>query len=164
MSDELNKTENTNLEEQQPALENKVEKGPKTEEFNWDAIGKRDQVYSAKDREKLESLYTKTLSQITEKEVIEGTVIAKSDREIFVNIGFKSDGVIAANELRYNPDLKIGDVIEVYVESQEDGTGQLILSHKKARLLKAWDRINALYESGEIIKEKSNAAQKVVLL
>jgi len=152
MSDELNKTENTNLEEQQPALENKVEKGPKTEEFNWDAIGKRDQVYSAKDREKLESLYTKTLSQITEKEVIEGTVIAKSDREIFVNIGFKSDGVIAANELRYNPDLKIGDVIEVYVESQEDGTGQLILSHKKARLLKAWDRINALYESGEIIK------------
>ncbi|MDX9933191.1 MAG: 30S ribosomal protein S1, partial [Bacteroidales bacterium] len=111
-----------------------------------------DQIYSAAEREKLEGLYVKTLSQITEKEVIDGTVIAKTDREIFVNIGFKSDGVIAANELRYNPDLKIGDVIEVYVESQEDGTGQLILSHKKARLLKAWDRINVLYETGEVIK------------
>jgi len=156
MSEELNKTENTNLEEQQSALEtkteNKVKVEAQTEEFNWDAIGKKDQVYSAKEREKLEGLYVKTMSQIVEKEVIDGTVIAITDREVFVNIGYKSDGVIAANELRYNPDLKINDVIEVYVESQEDGTGQLILSHKKARLLKAWDRINALYESGEIIK------------
>jgi len=152
MSDELNKTENTNLEEQAPALENQAATNAKVEEFNWDAIGKKDQIYSAAERKKLEGLYVETLSQITEKEVIDGTVIAKTDREIFVNIGFKSDGVIAANELRYNPDLKIGDVIEVYVESQEDGTGQLILSHKKARLLKAWDRINTLYETGEIIK------------
>lgn len=152
MSDELNKTENTNLEEQAPALETMDATTAKVEEFNWDAIGKKDQIYSAAEREKLEGLYVKTLSQITEKEVIDGTVIAKTDREIFVNIGFKSDGVIAANELRYNPDLKIGDVIEVYVESQEDGTGQLILSHKKARLLKAWDRINVLYETGEVIK------------
>ncbi|MGD9494349.1 MAG: 30S ribosomal protein S1 [Bacteroidales bacterium] len=152
MSDELNKTENTNLEEQAPALETTAATTAKVEEFNWDAIGKKDQIYSAAEREKLEGLYVKTLSQITEKEVIDGTVIAKTDREIFVNIGFKSDGVIAANELRYNPDLKIGDVIEVYVESQEDGTGQLILSHKKARLLKAWDRINVLYETGEVIK------------
>jgi len=152
MSDELNKTENTNLEEQQPALETPAATTAVVEEFNWDAIGKKDQIYSAAEREKLEGLYVKTLSQITEKEVIDGTVIAKTDREIFVNIGFKSDGVIAANELRYNPDLKIGDVIEVYVESQEDGTGQLILSHKKARLLKAWDRINVLYETGEVIK------------
>lgn len=156
MNEELNIQNNQN-EEQQPASEQLAAKPApvketSTDDFNWDAIGKKDQVYSAKEREKLESLYVKTMSQISEKEVIDGTVIAISDREIFVNIGYKSDGVIAANELRYNPALKVGDVIEVYVESQEDGSGQLILSHKKARLLKAWDRINELYESGEIIK------------
>lgn len=153
MSDELNTNTNP-LNEQEPALETKANNPVETkkEEFNWDAIGKKDSVYSAEERKKLEGLYVKTMSQITEKEVIDGTVIAIGDREIFVNIGYKSDGVIPANELRYNPNLKIGDVIEVYVESQEDGTGQLILSHKKARLLKAWDHINALHESGEIIK------------
>ena len=154
MSDELNTNTNP-LNEQEPALETQANipvETKKEEEFNWDAIGKKDSVYSAEERKKLESLYVKTMSQITEKEVIDGTVIAIGDREIFVNIGYKSDGVIPANELRYNPDLKIGDVIEVYVESQEDGSGQLILSHKKARLLKAWEHINALHESGEIIK------------
>jgi small subunit ribosomal protein S1 len=157
MNDELNNVQNQQLEEQQPVLKNEVEiSAPAKEqpagEFNWDAIGKKDQVYSADERKKLETMYVKTLSQITEKEVIDGTVIAFTDREVFVNIGYKSDGVIPANELRYNPNLKIGDVIEVYVESQEDSTGQLLLSHKKARLLKAWDRINDLYESGDIIK------------
>ena len=153
MSDELNTNTNP-LNEQEPALETKANNPVETkkEEFNWDAIGKKDSVYSAEERKKLEGLYVKTMSQITEKEVIDGTVIAIGDREIFVNIGYKSDGVIPANELRYNPNLKIGDVIEVYVESQEDGTGQLILSHKKARLLKASDHIHALHESGEIIK------------
>ncbi|MBN2728935.1 MAG: 30S ribosomal protein S1 [Bacteroidales bacterium] len=125
---------------------------PQVEEFNWDAIGKKDQLYSKDEREKLEKMYSETLSQISEKEVIDGTVIAIAEREVFVNIGYKSDGVIPINELRYNHDLKIGDVIDVYVESQEDGSGQLILSHKKARLLKAWDRINEVHESGEIIK------------
>ncbi|PLW92361.1 MAG: 30S ribosomal protein S1 [Marinilabiliales bacterium] len=132
---------------------NKFEEQSSTqEEFNWDAIGKKDQVYSKDEREKLEKMYTETLSQISEKEVIDGTVIAIAEREIFVNIGYKSDGVIPINELRYNPDLKIGDVIDVYVESQEDGSGQLILSHKKARLLKAWDRINVVHDTGEVIK------------
>ncbi len=157
MNDELNNVQNQQLEEQQPVLKNEVEisapvKEQAAEEFNWDAIGKKDQVYSAAERQKLETMYVNTLSQITEKEVIDGIVIAFTDREVFVNIGYKSDGVIPANELRYNPNLKIGDVIEVYVESQEDSTGQLLLSHKKARLLKAWDRINDLYETGEIIK------------
>lgn len=121
------------------------------EEFNWDAIGKKDNVYSPEQKKKLEDLYTQSLNQLTEKEVIEGTVIAMGEREVFVNINFKSDGVIPINEVRYNPNLKVGDKIEVFVDSQEDGTGQLILSHKKARLLKAWDRINEIYEKGEII-------------
>ena len=83
--------------------------------------------------------------------MIDGTVVAKNNREVVVNIGFKSDGVIALNELRYNPDIKIGDTIEVYVESQEDPSGQLLLSHKKARILKSWERINVAYEKDEII-------------
>ena len=132
----------------------KIEEQPSTqpEEFNWDAIGKKDQVYSKNERVKLEKMYMETLSQISEKEVIDGIVIAITEREVFVNIGYKSDGVIPINELRYNPDLKIDDVIDVYVESQEDSAGQLILSHKKARLLKAWDKINEVHESGEVIK------------
>lgn len=128
-----------------------TEKTAPVEDFNWDAIGKKDQLYSADERKKLEDLYSNTLNQITEKEVIEGTVIALTDREVFVNIGYKSDGVIPINEVRYNPGIKLGDKLEVYVESQEDSIGQLMLSHKKARLLKAWDRINEVHENGEII-------------
>lgn len=121
------------------------------ENFDWDAIGKKHENYSSDERAKLESVYDKTLSSIVEHEVIDGTVVAISSREVVVNIGFKSDGVIPQSELRYNPNLKIGDQIEVYVESQEDMGGQLILSHKKARILRSWERVNQAFEKEEII-------------
>ena len=119
--------------------------------FDWSAIGKKTDAYTEKERTDLEDIYNKTMSSIVEHEVIDGTVVAKNNREVVVNIGFKSDGVIALNEFRYNPDLAIGDTIEVYVENQEDPSGQLLLSHKKARILKSWDRINAAFEKDEII-------------
>ncbi|MFZ4412257.1 MAG: 30S ribosomal protein S1 [Bacteroidales bacterium] len=121
------------------------------EDFDWDAIGKKTLNYSSDERKKLEEVYDKTFSQIVEQEVVEGIVVAKNNREVVVNIGFKSDGVIPVSEVRYNANLKIGDTIEVYVESQEDANGQLILSHKKARLLKSWDRVNKAFETQEII-------------
>ncbi|MDD4603578.1 MAG: 30S ribosomal protein S1 [Bacteroidales bacterium] len=120
--------------------------------FDWDAIGKKHEIYSNDERRKLEDVYDQTLRAIQDHEVIEGTVVTMTNREVVVNIGFKSDGVIQINEFRYNPDLKIGDKVEVYVENQEDTSGQLLLSHKKARILKSWERINDAYEKQEIIK------------
>jgi len=121
-------------------------------EFDWDSIGKRDVVYKADEKKRLEALYEKTLSTVVENEVVEGTVVAMNKREVVVNIGYKSEGVISLNEFRYNPDLKIGDKVEVLVETQEDPNGQLILSHKKARALKSWDRVNEAYNNDEIVK------------
>jgi small subunit ribosomal protein S1 len=121
------------------------------EDFDWNAIGKKKTKYSAEEEAKLNEAYEKTFNQITEQEIVEGTVVAITEREVVVNIGFKSDGVIPASEIRYNPDIKVGDKIEVYVESQEDSNGQLILSHKKARILKSWERVNQAYESQEVI-------------
>ncbi len=121
------------------------------EEFDWDSVGKKLEQYSTDERTKLEDIYDKTLSSIVEHEVIDGSVVAKNTREVVVNIGFKSDGVIPLSELRYNPNLKVGDTIEVYVESQEDPSGQLILSHKKARILRSWERINEAFDKEEII-------------
>lgn len=121
------------------------------ENFDWDAIGKKHENYSKDERVKLEDLYNKTLSSIVEHEVIDGTVVAMNNREVVVNIGFKSDGVIPQSELRYNPNLKVGDTIEVYVESQEDMGGQLQLSHKKARILRSWERVNQAFEKEEVI-------------
>jgi small subunit ribosomal protein S1 len=121
------------------------------ENFDWDAIGKKHENYSVDERTKLEGIYDETLSSIGEHEVIDGTVVAKNSREVVVNIGFKSDGVIPLSELRYNPNLKVGDTIEVYVESQEDMGGQLILSHKKARILRSWERVNEAHDKGEVI-------------
>jgi small subunit ribosomal protein S1 len=129
-----------------------AETSPEPPEFDWDITSKKHESYSANERLRLEGIYDKTLSSIVEHEVIDGTVVAISNREVVVNIGYKSDGVIPVNEMRYNPDLKIGDTLEVYVESQEDTTGQLILSHKKARILRSWERVNAAYEKDEIIK------------
>ncbi|MDP4280918.1 MAG: 30S ribosomal protein S1 [Bacteroidota bacterium] len=121
-------------------------------DFDWDSIGKKHDLYDPEEKSRLEKEYDRTLSSIREHEVIDGSVVSISTREVVVNIGFKSDGVIPLNEFRYNPDLKIGDTVEVYVENQEDPTGQLILSHKKARILKSWERINEAYEKQEIIK------------
>ncbi|MCD4697156.1 MAG: 30S ribosomal protein S1 [Bacteroidales bacterium] len=120
-------------------------------EFDWDSIGKKQETYSDSERKKLEDLYNNTMKSIAEHEVLDGSVVSITTREIVVNIGYKSDGVIPFNELRYNPDIKVGDEIEVYVENQEDATGQLILSHKKARILRSWERINMAYEKDEII-------------
>jgi small subunit ribosomal protein S1 len=121
-------------------------------EFDWDIIGKKHELYSPDERKRLEDEYDRTLRAISDHELIEGTVVAMNNREVVVNIGFKSDGVIALSEFRYNPELKIGDKIEVYVENQEDLSGQLLLSHKKARILKSWERINEAYDKQEIIK------------
>ncbi|MCL2167995.1 MAG: 30S ribosomal protein S1 [Lentimicrobiaceae bacterium] len=119
--------------------------------FNWDNLEKKGSKYSATEKERYEELYTKSFKSIDENAVIKGTVVSFNSREIVVNIGFKSDGVITASELRYNPDLQIGDEIEVYVENQEDATGQLQLSHKKARMLQSWNRVNQAFEDSEII-------------
>ncbi len=119
-------------------------------DFDWAAIDKKEEVNNEQ-VQKMTEQYEQTFKSFTEQEVIEGTIVSISDREAVVNIGFKSDGVIPASELRYNPDFKVGDKIEVYVESQEDSNGQLLLSHKKARILKSWERVNQAYESQEII-------------
>lgn len=120
-------------------------------DFDWDAYERGSEMKS-EDVEALEKKYADTLSSIVEKEVIDGKVIAMNKREVVVNIGFKSDGIISLNEFRYNPDLKVGDTVEVYVESQEDQQGQLSLSHKKARALRSWDRVNEALDKDEIIK------------
>ena len=123
-----------------------------SEDFDWSSDAKKHDSYKAEDRARMEAMYEKTMSQIGDHEVIDGTVVAKTSREVVVNIGFKSDGVIPISEFRHNPDLKVGDKIEVYVENQEGINGQLVLSHKKARLLKSWDRVNEAYDSQEIVR------------
>jgi len=119
-------------------------------EFDWDAFEKEETKQSPRQKE-YEEMYDKTLSTIAEDEVVEGTVISMNNREVVINIGFKSEGVISLNEFRYNPNMKVGDKVEVYVESQEDKKGQLVLSHKRARALKSWDRVNEALEKDEII-------------
>ena len=121
------------------------------EEFDWDAYA-QGETYNKEQKQQLTDTYDKTLSVISDKEVVDGTVTDMNKREVIVNIGFKSEGVISLNEFRYNPDLKVGDQVEVYIESQEDKSGQLILSHKKARASRSWDRVNAALENNEIIK------------
>ena len=120
-------------------------------EFDWSSIGKKHEAYAPADRKRLEEIYDKTLSTIGDHEVLEGLVVGLTSREVVVNIGFKSDGVIPVSEVRYNPDLRVGDKIEVYVENQEDMGGQLQLSHKKARILRSWERVNTAFETQEII-------------
>ena len=120
------------------------------ENFDWDSF-ESDAVYND-DKKHIEALYDQTLSKVVENEVVEGVVTAVNKREVIVNIGYKSEGVISAPEFRYNPDLKVGDKVDVYVESAEDRKGQLILSHKKARALKSWDMVNAAFDNNEIVK------------
>ena len=121
------------------------------ENFDWNAFENDLGVYS-QPKEEIAAAYDKTLSNVAVGEVVEGTVMSIGKREVVVNIGYKSEGVIPVSEFRYNPDLKVGDKIEVYVESAEDKNGQLALSHKKARQLKSWDRVNEALEKDEIIK------------
>ena len=121
------------------------------ENFDWSAFENDLGVYS-QPKEEIAAAYDKTLSNVNVGEVVEGTVTGITKREVLVNIGYKSEGVISVAEFRYNPDLKVGDTIEAYVESAEDKNGQLALSHKKARQLKSWDRVNEALEKDEIIK------------
>ncbi|HAT61268.1 MAG TPA: 30S ribosomal protein S1 [Prevotella sp.] len=120
------------------------------DEFNWDEFENGANVNINKDD--LKKAYDETLNKIQEHEVVEGTVIAMDKKEVIVNIGYKSDGIIPASEFRYNPELKVGDKVEVYVEDQEDKKGQLVLSHKKARLAKSWEKINKALEDEEVIQ------------
>ncbi|MBR5730292.1 MAG: 30S ribosomal protein S1 [Prevotella sp.] len=119
-------------------------------EFDWDEFENGTSVNVSK--EELTKAYDETLNKVSEHQVTEGTVISVDKKEVIVNIGYKSDGIIPASEFRYNPDLKVGDKVEVYVENQEDKKGQLLLSHKKARLSKSWERVNAALDNEEIIQ------------
>ena len=121
------------------------------EDFDWDAFEQAD-YYGGTSKEDVKAAYDQTLSKVVENEVVEGEVTAINKREVIVSIGGKSEGVISAPEFRSNPDLKVGDKVEVFVESAEDKKGQLVISHKKARALKSWDRVNEAYNSGEIVK------------
>ena len=132
-------------------MEEKEQLNTPIENFDWDAYEKGESL-GDKSREELEKTYDQTLNTLKDKDVTEGTVISMNKREVVVNIGYKSDGIISMSEFRYNPDLKVGDTVEVYIENQEDQKGQLLLSHKKARAARSWDRVNQALESGEIVK------------
>ena len=142
-------------EEKQPeevAEKNEKETTAENEEFDWASLESGVDAYSVKERNNLENLYNDTLNTVSEKEVLEGTVISLNKREVVVDIGYKSDGIVSLNEFRYNPDLKVGDKVDVYIESLEDKKGQMILSHKKARATRSWERVNEALEKDEIIK------------
>lgn len=119
--------------------------------FDWTKINKKSEVYSENERVEMEKAYDATLTSINEHEVLDGTVVAMTKREVVVNIGYKSEGVIPTTEFRHNPDLKAGDTVEVYVEKTEDTDGQLVLSHKKARMMRAWERVNEAKELDKIV-------------
>jgi small subunit ribosomal protein S1 len=120
-------------------------------DFDWEGYANGATI-SKEEQAKLTDQYEQTLNQVKDKEVVDGTIISMNKREVVVNIGFKSDGIIPMSEFRYNPDLKVGDKVEVFVENQEDKKGQLILSHKQARITRSWDRVNEALENDEIIK------------
>ncbi len=130
--------------------ENKFQTAPAAD-FDWDAYEKGD-IVTKEEKAALTAQYDNTLNKVKDKEVVMGTIIAMNKREAVVNIGFKSDGIIPMSEFRYNPDLKVGDEVEVFIENQEDKRGQLILSHKAARAARSWERVNEAFDNGEIIK------------
>tara|TARA_B100000900_G_scaffold249355_1_gene212259 strand:- start:160 stop:2265 length:2106 start_codon:yes stop_codon:yes gene_type:complete len=155
------KLEETTAEVEVPTEEVVKEKSKKTtkkatpkkeEEFDWEAYEVGDDEYSAAERKKIEADYEKELSTIAPNEVLDGTVVSMTDREVIVNINYKSDGIISRNEFRYNEELKAGDTVEVLVEKQEDKKGQLILSHKKARVLRSWERVNEAHDNDIVLE------------
>ncbi|WP_206082172.1 30S ribosomal protein S1 [Maribellus sediminis] len=149
--------EATEVETEKPAAKKEAPKAKKEaakaeEEFDWASLESGTETYSEKERGDLENLYNNTLNTVSEKEVLEGKVISLNKREVVVDIGYKSDGIVSLNEFRYNPELKVGDTVDVYIESLEDKKGQMILSHKKARATRSWERVNESLENDEIIK------------
>ena len=137
----------------------KEEVDKSTEEFNWDSITKNE-IYSDKERMDLVNTYSATLPVVESKQVIDGKVVGISDREVIVDINFKSDGVISSSEFKYNEDLKVGDTVEVLVEKQEDKNGQLVLSHRRARVLRAWEKVNVALETGEVVNGQIKSRTK----
>ena len=155
--EEMASNEANVVETKQPVAELAVEKAKPVsttkgvEDFDWEAYAEEG-TYSSTRKSELEAMYDETLSSVGEGEVVDGTVISLNKREVVINIGYKSEGVVSLNEFRYNPELKPGDTVEVYVEIQEDKRGQLVLSHKKARSMRSWDRVNQALEKDEVIK------------
>ncbi|WP_289698500.1 30S ribosomal protein S1 [Duncaniella muris] len=131
-------------------MSNELKNSP-IEDFDWEAYA-NGETKGDKTREELTKTYDESLNTVRDKDVIEGTIISLNKREAVVNIGYKSDGIIPMSEFRYNPDIKVGDTVEVFIENQEDKKGQLILSHRKARAARSWDRINEALEKDEVIK------------
>jgi small subunit ribosomal protein S1 len=144
------KPENTEIEKLSVQTKKKFNASIPAEEFDWDAFEESSAAGASK--AEVEKLYEQTLSKVAENEIVEGTVTSMNKREVIVNIGYKSEGVINISEFRYNPDLKTGDKVEVYVQTTEDKKGQLFLSHKQARSLRSWDRVNEALEKDEIVK------------
>src|SRR5574344_908809 len=141
--------------EEAPAIEDATKKRKSNasvpvDKFDWDSFEK-DSACDI-DKNAVEESYNQTLSKVVENEVVEGVVMALNKREVLVNIGYKSEGVININEFRYDPDIKVGDKVEVYVETAEDKKGQLILSHRKAHSLHSWDMVNDAFEKDEVVK------------
>ncbi len=124
------------------------------EEFDWDAVSTKGfgDGYSTKEKEDLAKMYEETLGTVTEREVVQATVVSVTNRDVILNIGFKSDGLVSASEFRDTPDLKIGDVVEVYVDEQEDVKGQLVLSRRKAKIVKAWENIQSSHDDDTVIE------------
>ncbi len=150
---EIKETEEQSSEEVQQSPNQLVSEPLKKaeEDFDWDAFEGIKSTSATADKQEMMKLYDNTLSILQEKEVVEGKVISMNKREVVVDIGYKSDGIVSINEFRYNPGLKVGDKVEVYVETLEDKKGQLTLSHKKARSMRSWDRVNAALDNNEII-------------
>lgn len=153
MSEEKNVQHSNEVDQKIGVVVHRTPKNTGIEDFDWEALENEErQKKVVSHDETLVSLYDKTLTQINETEIVEGEIIGFGEREVFVNIGYKSDGVIPLSEIRYNPNLKVGDKIDIYIESPEDGLGQLALSHKKARILRAWEKIVDVYEKQEVVQ------------
>jgi len=131
----------------------------KEDKFDWEKAEQED-VYSTEERADFEKEYLQTLTEVIDKQVLDGVVVTITDREVVVDINFKSDGVISFNEFKYNPDLKVGDTVEVLVEKQEDKNGQLVLSHRRARVLRAWEKVNVALETGEVVNGQISSRTK----
>lgn len=164
--------EDVMLEEKAPSLAEAIKgnASPAIDAFDWDALeggGKRG-GYSKKDRASMESMYENTLGELQEKVVIQGTVVGMTDKDVVLNIGFKSDGLVPLSEFKYNPDLKVGDVVDVIVENKEDKNGQIVISHKKALSEGAWDRIVHAHENDMVvtgyIKDRTKGGMVVDLM
>ena len=136
----------------------KEEPKPKAEDFDWSTVLTEDFAEISNKEE--ETMYSSTMPKIEEKQVLDGKVVSISDREVIVDINFKSDGVISSSEFKYNEDLKVGDEVEILVEKQEDKNGQLILSHRRARVLRAWEKVNIALETGEVVQGKIKSRTK----